>query len=117
MSVAKGTKPHEVVATLLGQIRARGLSVSGVVLDAGFDSGQTILLLQEKQLSYAVPLRKKGSGSNRRNDCYHKPSGTVATLAWTTEKSRQSISTRVLVWQRPNESQSRVYAFSGWGCE
>jgi hypothetical protein len=85
-------------------------------LDAGFDSGETILLLQEKKLSYAVPLRRKGSGSNRRNDCYLKPTGTITTLEWVTEKTRKSVSTRVLVWQRKEETQSRVYAFGGWGC-
>lgn len=116
LSVLKGLKPHEVVKALLDQIRSRGLSVGGVVLDAGFDSGQTILLLQELKVSYTVPLRRKGQGANRRNECYRQPSGTLATLDWVTEKSRQSVSTRVLVWQRPNESQSRVYAFGGWGC-
>jgi hypothetical protein len=87
-----------------------------VALDAGFDSGETILLLQQRELSYVVPLRRKGSGSNRRNDCYTRPSGTLATMEWTTEKTRKSVSTRVLVWQRPSDTRGRVYAFGGWGC-
>ena len=115
LAVQKGQKPHEQVKALLGRVAARGLRIGGVVLDAGFDSGETILLLQEAKLSYAVPLRKKGNGTNRRNDCYHQPTGTVATMEWTTEKSRRAVSTRVLVWQRPNESRARVYAFGGWG--
>jgi hypothetical protein len=115
LGVQKGLKPHLVVEALLRQISSRGLTLSGVVLDAGFDSGETILLLQEKKLSYAIPLRRKGSGPNRRNDCYHKPSGTLATMEWVTERSRKSVSTRVLVWQRPDESRARVYAFCGWG--
>jgi hypothetical protein len=115
LRVIKGLKPHEVVQALLEQITSRGLKVGGVVLDAGFDSGQTIRLLQEKKLSYVVPLRRKGNGSNRRNDDYQKPTGTVMTMTWVTEKSRQEVSTRVLVWQRPKESQARVYAFAGWG--
>jgi hypothetical protein len=115
LHVGKGFKPHEVVRTLLGQMTSRGLKVGGVVLDAGFDSGQTLLFLQGEGLSYTVPLRRKGSGPNRRNDSYSKPTGTVATVEWTTEKTRQSVSTRVLVWRRPKESQSRVYAFAGWG--
>lgn len=115
LSVEKGLKPHEQVKALLEQIASRGLVIGGVVLDAGFDSGETLLLLQEKGLSYTVPLRRKGTGSNRRNDCYSAPSGTLATMAWTTEKSRRSVSVRVLVWKRTGESQSRVYAFSGWG--
>lgn len=115
LSVTKGLKPHEVVKTLLEQIRCRNLTVGGVVLDAGFDSGETILLLQEQKLSYTIPLRRKGKGTNRRNDCYRQPSGTLATMEWVTEKSRKSVSTRVLVWQRPGELQTKVYAFSGWG--
>jgi hypothetical protein len=44
---AGATRPHEVVAALLAQMRARRLAVRGVVLDSGFDSAETILLLQE----------------------------------------------------------------------
>ena len=115
LSVSKGLKPHEVVKTLLEQIRSRGLCVGGVVLDAGFDSGETILLLQEREVSYTVPLRRKGKGTNRRNTCYCQPSGTLATMEWVTEKSRKPVQTRVLVWQRQEQSQAKVYAFSGWG--
>jgi hypothetical protein len=39
----------------------------------------------------------------------------LETVEWVTEDSRKPVSTRVLVWQRPNESKSRVYAFGGWG--
>lgn len=114
-SVEKGLKPHEQVQTLLEQVAARGLLIGGVVLDAGFDSGETILLLQERKVNYTVPLRRKGKGTNRRNACYAQPRGTLATMEWVTEKSRKSVRTRVLVWQRKSESQARVYAFGGWG--
>jgi hypothetical protein len=113
--VDKGTKPHHVVRALLDQVAARGLVIGGVALDAGFDSGETILLLQQRQLHYAVPLRRKGAGTNRRNAVYQLPSGTVTTMAWTTEKSRAAVSTRVLVWRNRGESTARVYAFGGWG--
>jgi hypothetical protein len=115
LNAQKGLKPHEVVRTLLEQMRARGLCVGGVVLDAGFDSGETILLLQKQKVSYTVPLRRKGQGTNRRNACYSQPSGTIGTMDWVTEKSRKSVQTRVLVWQRDGESQAKVYAFGGWG--
>ncbi|MBP3953696.1 hypothetical protein J8F10_37610 [Gemmata sp. G18] len=115
MSVTKGTKPHQQVQTLLDQVAARGLTVRGVVLDAGFDSGETLLLLQERNLSYTVPMRKKGTGTNRRNASYTQPHGTITTMEWVTEKSRKAVSTRVLVWQRKGESHARVYAFRGWG--
>lgn len=114
LSVGKGLKPHEQVKALLEQVTSRGLQVGGVVLDAGFDSGETILLLQEMKVSYTVPLRRKGKASNRRNRCFSKPSGTVETMEWVTEKSRKVVSTRVLVWQRKGQPQTRVYAFSGW---
>jgi hypothetical protein len=113
--VEKGTKPHHVVRALLDQVAARGLVIGGVALDAGFDSGETILLLQRRRLSYVVPLRRKGSGANRRNDHYQQPHGTVTTMAWTTEKSRRAVSTRVLVWKHADASAPRVYAFGGWG--
>ena len=115
LSVEKGLKPHEQVKALLEQVTSRGLLIGGVVLDAGFDSGETILLLQEQKVSYTVPLRRKGKGTNRRNECYSKPSGTLATMDWVTEKSRKSVSTRVLVWRNEGEVDARVYAFSGWG--
>jgi hypothetical protein len=115
LSVEKGLKPHEQVKALLEQVTSRGLKVGGVALDAGFDSGETLLLLQERKVSYVVPLRRKGNGTNRRNECYSKPSGTLATVEWVTEKSRKSVQTRALVWKRRTEARSRVYAFSGWG--
>ncbi len=115
MSVTKGTKPHQQVQTLLDQVAARGLTVRGVVLDAGFDSGGTLLLLQERGLNFTVPMRKKGQGTNRRNASYTQPHGTITTMDWVTEKTRQVVSTRVLVWHRRNESHARVYAFRGWG--
>ncbi len=115
MSVTKGAKPHQQVQTLLDQVVARGLTVRGVVLDAGFDSGETLLLLQQRNLNYTVPIRKKGKGTNRRNECDTQPSGTITTMEWVTEKTRQAVSTRVLVWERTGEGAARVYAFRGWG--
>jgi hypothetical protein len=115
ISVTKGLKPHEQVKALLEQVRSRGLLIGGVVLDAGFDSGETILLLQQQKVNYTVPLRRKGNGNNRRNACFSQKSGTLASVEWVTEKSRKSVSTRVLVWQCKNQTQTRVYAFGGWG--
>lgn len=115
ISVTKGLKPHQQVKALLDQVHARGLLIGGVVLDAGFDSGETILLLQQLKLNYTVPLRRKGSGKNRRNACFAQPSGTVTTVEWKTEKSNKPVATSVLVWQGKNQPQTRVYAFGGWG--
>jgi hypothetical protein len=107
-------KPHEVVAALLGQLSRHGLRVRGVVLDSGFDSGETLLLLQRRRLSYAVPLRRKGKGSNRRNACFALPAGAVTWVEWVTERTRRRVRTRVVVERRPGEQGARVCAFGGW---
>jgi hypothetical protein len=108
-------KPHEVVAALLEQIDRHGPQLRGVVLDSGFDSGETLLLLQGRDLSYTVPLRKKGRGSNRRNACFALPLDTVTDVTWVTEESRKPVQTQAVVLQRPGEKAVRVYAFGGWG--
>ena len=61
------TKPHEIVGRMLEQIAEKGLKIRGVTLDSAFDSGETLLLLQERHLAYSVPLRRKGKGRNARN--------------------------------------------------
>jgi hypothetical protein len=110
----KGRKPHQVVAALLDQLQAHGLRLRGVALDSGFDSGETILLLQRRGLAYVVPLRRKGKGPNRRNACFALPVGTVTMVDWVTEQSRQPVRTEAVVGRRPGEDQVRVYAFGGW---
>jgi hypothetical protein len=107
-------KPHEVVAALLEQVQRWGLRVRGVVLDSGFDSGETLLLLQGRAYSYTVPLQRKGSSSNRRNALWQLAVGTVTTVAWQTDKSRRAVSTQAVVVQRPGEKEKKVYAFGGW---
>lgn len=107
-------KPHEVVATLLTQLDERGVRLRGVVLDSGFDSGETLLALQDRRLAYTVPLRRKGRGSNRRNACFALPVGTVTLLDWITEDRRRPVQTRAVVGRRPGESKVQVYAFAGW---
>ncbi len=109
-------KPHEIVTALLEQIESHGLLIAGVVLDSGFDSGDTLLLLQRRQLSYSVPLRRKGKGSNKRNACFTLPLGTVSQLQWTTEQSRQPVTTAIFVHRGgAKQPEIKVYAFAGWG--
>jgi hypothetical protein len=115
MPLTGPAKPHQIVATLLDQVAGRGLLVGGVVLDSGFDSGQTIQLLQQRGLSYTVPLRRKGSGDNRRNACFAWPHGTVGEVSWVTKQTGEAVRTRVLVWKRAGQPQAKVYAFGGWG--
>ena len=111
---AKGLKPHQVVAALLDQMTARGLRLRGVALDSGFDSGETLLLLQQRGLAYVVPLRRKGQGPNRRNACFALPVGTVTELDWVTEKTGKPVRTAAVVGRRPGEDRVRVYAYGGW---
>lgn len=108
-------KPHEIVEALLRQLDRHGLTVRGMALDSGFDSGETLLLLQERGLDYTVPLRRKGRGTNRRNACFAWPTGTVGRLDWKTDKTNRPVSTDVLVWRRKNQPETRVFAFAGWG--
>lgn len=115
MPLDRKFKPHEVVAALLAQMDRRGLRLRGVVLDSGFDSGETILLLQGRGLSYTVPLRRKGRGNNRRNACFLLPVGAITEAEWVTEQSRKAVKTAVVVLRRPGEKEASVYAFGGWG--
>src|SRR5438552_2385643 len=80
LALEKNYQPHEVVAALLAPVDQRGLQLRGVVLDSAFDSGETLLLLPGRGLAYTVPLRKKGKGRNRRNDCFALPLGTVTEV-------------------------------------
>jgi hypothetical protein len=115
LALERKYKPHEVVATLLAQLDRHGLKLRGVVLDSGFDSGETLLLLQNRSLSYTVPLRKKGKGNNRRNACFALPLGTVTEVDWVTEESRKPVRTQAVVLRRPKDKDVKVYAFGGWG--
>jgi hypothetical protein len=110
----KGMKPHEVVKALLDQVAARGLRVRGVALDSGFDSGEVLLLLKDRNLAYVVPLRRKGKGTNRRNACFSLPEGTVTKVAWTTERSNKPVETWAVVFKRSKDERIMVYAFGGW---
>jgi Transposase DDE domain len=109
-------KPHDVVAALLDQMASRGLNVRGVVLDSGFDSALTILLLQGRGLSYAVPLRRKGDKANPRNDWFLRPEGDVSRLTWRAKRgSRRAVSTEAVVRVRQRDGKVQVLAFGGWG--
>lgn len=105
-------KPHEIVRALLDQIAEKGLKIKGVTLDSAFDSGETILLLQERKLAYAIPLRRKGKGRNARNQCFEGRNGLVRWLEWTTEVSRRRVRTRTLLWK--GKAKAMVFAFQGW---
>ena len=95
------------------QLDERGVRPRGVVLDGGFDGGETPRLLRGRGLAYSVPLRRKGRGGNRRNACFAPPVGTVTAVDWVTEQTRRPVHTEAVVVRRPGEKQTRVYAFGG----
>jgi hypothetical protein len=110
--VKADTKPHEIVQTLLDQIAAKGLKIRGIALDSAFDSGDTLLLLQERGLAYTVPLRRKGNTRNARNRCFEGRHQLIRWAEWTTEITRRPVRTRTLLWKgRP---KTMVFAFQGW---
>jgi hypothetical protein len=106
------TKPHEIVRLMLEQIEEKGLKIGGVTLDSAFDSGDTLLLLQERQLAYSVPLRRKGKGRNARNVCFEGKHKQLRWTEWTTEKTRRQVRTRTLLWK--GQAKTMVFAFQGW---
>jgi hypothetical protein len=106
------TKPHEIVRILLDQIAEKGLKICGVTLDTGFDSGDTLLLLQERNLAYSVPLRRLGKGNNARNQCFKGPHRRVRWLEWTTDKTRRRVRTRTFLWK--GRLKTMLFAFHGW---
>src|ERR1700688_1102058 len=93
------TKPHEIVRLMLEQIAEKGLKIRGVTLDSAFDSGDTLLLLQERQLAYSVPLRRKGTGRNARNQCFEGRHRLIRWTEWTTDVTRRRVRTRTLLWK------------------
>jgi hypothetical protein len=114
LALTGGEKPHQVVATLLKQVRHRGLKVRGVVLDSGFDSGDTLLVLQEQKLSYSVPLRRKGNRKNQRNALWDLAVGTITTVRWKTDQGNRPVTTQAVVMRRRGETPKKVLAFGGW---
>lgn len=112
LPLTESLPPHQIVEALLEQMESRGLKLRGVVLDSAFESGETLLLLQERGLSYAVPLRRKGKRTNRRNQLWDCEPGTTDKIDWKTDKTKRPVSTAVIVLKF--DGQTRVYAFGGW---
>ena len=110
--LAPKVKPHEIVRTLLEQIRSKGLKIKGVVLDSGFDSGETFLLLQEHKLSYTVPLRKKGGTRNARNRLFEGRHKQVRWVQWNVKDTPRQVRTRTVLYK--GGQRTMLFAFQGW---
>jgi hypothetical protein len=110
------TKMHEIVRTLLDQIAEKGLKIRGIALDSGFDSGDTLLLLQERDLAYTVPLRRKGNTRNARNRYFEGRHRQIRWMKWITEKTtRRLVRTRTFLWK--GRAKTMLFAFQGWNGE
>jgi hypothetical protein len=105
-------KPHDIVRTLLDQIAEKNLKIRGVALDSGFDSGEVILLLQERHLAYTVPLRHAGQGPNARNRLFEGRHRLIRWAQWKTDRTGRPVKTRTLLWNGPRRTM--VFAFDGW---
>ena len=110
--LAPQVTPDQVVRTLLDQIAGMGLNIRGVALDAGFDSGEVLLLLQERGLAYTVPLRRAGPGGNARNRYFAGRHRLIRWAEWKTDRTRRRVRTRVVLWKGDRKTQ--VFAFGGW---
>lgn len=106
------TKPHEIVRTLLQQIAEKGLKIQSVVLDSGFDSGETFLLLQEQALAYTVPLRRKGNTKNARNRLFEGRHQQIRWAEWYVKDTPRRVRTRTILWK--GRLKTMLLAFQGW---
>lgn len=111
-------RPHEIVRRLLDRVAECGLTIHGVTADSWFDSGDTLRLLQQRRLDYAIPLRRKGRGSNARNRLFERPPDTVHTATWKTEVGARPVTTAVYVCRRSARQGRRgapmVIAYAAW---
>jgi hypothetical protein len=115
MALLPGYKQHEIVRTLLDQIAQKGLKIRGVALDSAFGSGDTLLLLQERKLAYAVPLPHVGQAGSVRNRLFAGKHRQIRWTEWTTDRSRRHVKTRTFLWK--GTGKTLLFAFDGWSGE
>jgi hypothetical protein len=111
-SLTKGWESHKIVSQLLTQIEEKGLKIKGVTLDSGFDGGAVFKLLQERHLAYSVPMRRKGMGSNPRNDFFHGRHRQISWMEWAIKATGEQVRTRVVLWK--GSLKTMLFAFDGW---
>jgi hypothetical protein len=106
------TKPHEIVRALLDQIAEKGLKISSVVLDSGFDSGETLLLLQDRHLAYTMPLRRRGGTRSARNRLFEGRHKQICWTEWYVKDTPRKVRTRTVLWK--GGPRTMLFAFQGW---
>jgi len=112
MAMAPGYKQHEIVRTLLDQIAQKSLKIRGVALDSAFGSGDTLLLLQDRKLAYAVPLPHVGQAGSVRNQLFKGKHRQIRWTQWTTERTRRLVKTRTFLWK--GTGKTLLFAFDRW---
>ena len=111
-SLTPQMKVDQIVRILLDQIAEKGLKIRGVALDSGFDSGDVLLLLQERGLAYTVPMRRAGKGSNARNRLFEGRHRLIRWAEWKTDRTHRLVQTRTFLWKRG--PRTMLFAFCGW---
>jgi hypothetical protein len=108
-------KADQIVRILLDQIAEKGLKIRGLALDSGFDSGDVLLLLQERGLAYTVPMRRAGKGSNARNRLFEGRHRLIRWAEWNAYRTGRLVRTRIFLWKRG--PRTMLFAFHGWSGE
>jgi hypothetical protein len=111
MPLTPNYKFHEIVRTLLDQVVAKGLKIRGVTLDAAFGGGETILLLQQRGLAYAIPLQRF-SNNDSRNRLFEGRNRQIRWTQWRTKGKHLVVRTRTLLSK--GRRRTLVLAFGGW---
>ena len=87
------------------------MTIQGVVLDSGFDSGETVLLLQQRGLAYTVPLRRKGNQQNACNRLFVGRHEHVRWAEWNVKDTPRQVRTRTILWH--GSLKTMLFAFGG----
>lgn len=90
----------------------KGLKIRGVTLDSAFGSGDTLLLLQERKLAYAVPLPHVGRAGSVRNKLFEGKHRQIRWTQWTTDRTRRLVKTRTFLWK--GTRKTLLFAFDTW---
>lgn len=117
VAITESTRMVQIVRRLIRQITAAEIPIKGLLMDSGFDSGELILYLKRRKIAYIIPLRRRGSTSNRRNVHFDNPEGTVGEMQWKAEPKQQKVKTDylVVVHRHPGKKEKKsLYAFGGW---
>lgn len=67
--VVNGEEQTAIIERLLSQAAQAGLRIKRLLLDRGFYAAKTMLWLQERSLSFIMPMIRRGKAAPRKADC------------------------------------------------